>query len=118
MGDEQRRDPRVARPFLVRYRLVGTQEGWFVSPLRDLSSHGGRFFSECRFEIGTWLELEMQLPAAAQPVALRARVTRVKPAYLGTFELGVAFDTGDPSTQENLDAAVAHFLRKKGPAGA
>ena len=114
MGDEQRRDPRVARPFLVRYRPTGTQEGWFVSPLRDLSRHGGRFFSERSFEIGTALELEMQLPAAPQPVALRARVTRVKPAPLGTFELGVAFDTGDPATQANLDTTLAYFL-KKGP---
>ena len=115
MGNEQRRDPRVAQPFLVWYRPMGTREGWCMSPLRDLSRHGGRFCSERSFEVGTELELKMQLPAATQPVALRGWVTRVNPAHPGTFECGVAFDAGDPSTQATIDAALAHFLGKEGP---
>ena len=77
MSSENRRRPRVSHPFMVRYRLdteTAKNHGWFVSPLRDLSSGGARFLSEETVEPGVLLQTQLLLPTAAQPVEVKARV--------------------------------------------
>ncbi|MBI4342518.1 MAG: PilZ domain-containing protein [Candidatus Omnitrophica bacterium] len=111
---EQRRSPRIARSFMVRYRVTVPQDTvWLVSPLRDLSSGGARLLSERPLAIGDQLELQLILPMAQQPVPLKARVAWVRPAPLGMVEIGVTFDPGDAGIQQTIDSAVAHFLRKQ-----
>ena len=115
MGDaEQRRQPRVARSFMVRYRASSAgQVSWFVSPLRDLSSGGARFICETEFPLGLELEMQLLLPSAEAPVPIKARVAWAKPAPMKLTEHGVTFDAGDVGIQRTIDAAVAHFLRKQ-----
>ena len=112
--EEQRKRPRISRPFLVRYRPPSqAAERWFVSPLRDLSSGGARFLSEYPFSAGNAFEMQLLLPASKQPFLLRARVTWVKPGHLGLSEIGVTFDAGDVGFQQAIDQAVAHFLGRE-----
>jgi hypothetical protein len=112
--EEQRRRPRVAHRLLVRYRppTEGIAE-WLVSPLRDFSSGGARFLSEHPFAAGQTFELQLLLPAAQDPVTLKARVAWTKPAQMRMTELGVTFDPGDAAMQRLIDATVEHFLQKQ-----
>ena len=110
---EQRRLPRVNRSFMVRYRAAGQAQGnWFVSPLRDLSSHGARFLSEQPFAVGSLLEVALVLPTMPKPILVQANVVWTKPWRIGLTELGIAFDAGDDVTRQ-LQASVARFLRKE-----
>ena len=112
--EEQRRLPRVAHRLLVRYRppVEGTAE-WLVSPLLDLSSGGARFLSEHAFTAGERFELQLLLPAAQEPVTLKARVAWVRSAQMRMTELGVTFDPGDVMIQRLIDATVEHFLQRQ-----
>lgn len=111
MEAEQRQDPRVAHPFMVRYYW---QDSWHISPLKDFSASGARFVSEYPFAAGELLDAQLILPLARQPIAARARVVWVKPSSLGLAELGVTFELGDTEAKQAIEAAVAHFLRKQG----
>ena len=112
--EEQRKRPRVNRPFMVRYRPASKEEAkWFVSPLRDLSSGGARFITEYPFFAGDTFELQLLLPASREPVLLKARVAWVKAAHLSMSEIGVTFDPGDIGIQQTIDQAVAYFLDRQ-----
>lgn len=111
---DNRRNPRIARSFIARYRVAHPQDfSWLVSPLRDLSSGGARFLCERRLVVGDLLEMQLILPVAAQPVPLTARVAWVKPGPLNMVEVGVTFDPGDSAIQQTIDDAVTHFLKKR-----
>jgi len=77
-----------------------------------LSSSGARFLGEQAFTVGTELDVQLLLPLAEQPVALHARVAWVKPGPMHLTEYGVTFQVDEPGTQQVLDVAVEHFLRK------
>lgn len=107
---EQRHDPRVAHPFMVRYQC---QESWHVSPLKDFSTTGARFVADYPFTQGEVLDAQMIFPLARQPIAVRARIVWMKPTQWGLVELGVTFELGDAEAKQAIEAAVAHFLRKQ-----
>lgn len=109
---EHRRDPRIARGFMVRYRLP-KETAWSVSPLRDLSTSGARFLGERAFEIGVDLELQLVLPLAKDPLVLQVRVARTAPGPMNLVEYGVVFQVVEAAVQQMIDVAVAHFLRKQ-----
>lgn len=110
---EHRRDPRVTRQFMVRYRSASAGSGtWMLSPLHDLSASGARFVSEHPFAFGDHLDLQLVLPVSTQPVGLAAKVVWVKPAPLNLTEIGVAFEPASEETRQMIRDAVAHFLRQ------
>ena len=108
---EHRRDPRIVRGFMLRYRRPA-ERAWSVSPLRDLSSSGARFIGESAFEVGNELELQLVLPMAKEPLMLQARVAWVKPGPMALVEYGIMFQSDEAGVQQMIDVAVAHFLRK------
>ncbi len=61
---------------------------------------------------GVLLQTQLLLPTAAQPMEIKARVAWAKPVQFGMTELGVTFDPADMGTQQKIDSAVEHFLRK------
>lgn len=56
----------------------------------------------------------MQLLLPLRPVTLKARVVWVGSPQAGLTELGVTFAPADAAIQQQIDDAVAHFLRKQG----
>ena len=108
-GAEHRRAPRIAHPFMVRYQPAGART-WLMSPLRDLSGGGARFFSEHAFAAGEAFEIKLILPTSNHPVLLKACVAWVKPWRAGLLEVGVTFDPGDVGVQRTIDEAVSRLL--------
>ena len=112
--DEQRKCPRISRPFMIRYRPSDKEQaGWLVSPLRDLSSGGARFISEYPFFVGETFEMQLLLPALKEPLSLKARVAWVKTPHMSMSEIGITFDPGDTAIQQAIDQAVTYFLSKQ-----
>ena len=114
MAAEQRRDPRVRRPFMLRYRsLHGAGAPWSITPVRDLSTSGARFLSDHPLAAGATVELHLILPSSRQPVPLEGRVAWVKPrgtGRMGLMEVGVSFSARGDATRQLLETAVRHFL--------
>ena len=115
---ERRQSPRIPHGFLVRYRLP-TARGmvWRMSPLRDLSRGGARFLAEGFFEIGQWINLQLIVPNAKQPVDVSVRVVWSKPAkaLLNLHEYGVVFELIQPTDRQRLEAALAPLLKSHPP---
>ena len=111
-GAENRRAPRIARSFMLRYQPPG-KSTWLLSPLRDLSSGGARFLSEHDFAGGEVFEMQLVLPTSTQPVQMKARVAWVKPWRAGLVEVGVTFDPGDMGVQRTIDEAITKLLGPK-----
>ena len=111
---DSRRDPRISHAFMVRYKPPPKDATQLVSPLRDLSSGGARFFSEYPFQQGEEFEAQLVIPQAIQPVMVKAKVAWVKPFKMNMVEVGITFSAGDMIMQQAIDDAVAHFLKKPG----
>ena len=111
---ENRRTPRIAHSFMVRYQPPG-RGVWLMSPLKDLSSGGARFLSEHAFTAGEAFEVQLILATSSQPVQLKARVAWVKPWRAGLREIGLTFDAGDVGIQRTIDEAVNRLLGRKSP---
>jgi len=111
---ERRRSPRIAHPFLIRYRSSGSEGTWRIAPVRNLSAHGACFRGEYDFQIGEEVVLQLILPSSKQPLSLTARVVWSKrvnePLHL--IEYGVEFHHPDPSTQRLISELVAGFLHQ------
>lgn len=99
---------------MVKYQTASTGAGqWRMSPLRDLSTTGIRFVAEGAFPVGTALELQVCLPAAAQAISVSGRVVWARSAGAGGMtEHGVSFESLNAATQQQIAQVVEFFLRK------
>lgn len=114
---DQRKAPRVARPFMVRFRNP-LQDKWHAAPLKDLSRDGARLISEETFPPGTLLEVWIGMPVFHDPTRLMARVVWQKPAFTGRMQMseqGLVFTNPDPKLRQALEDAVLGFLKKQAP---
>ena len=114
---DKRQDPRFERSFWIWFRPVVTGvESWQVAPLRDLSTSGARFLSECAFDEGVVLETKLLLPVSSDPLRLAARVAWSRPVEGKAWKLiehGVTFDFTDRGLQQQVAAAVEYFTAQK-----
>ena len=115
-GREHRSAPRISRQFMMRYRpYEAEQEGWLVSPLRDLSATGARLLSERTLRVGDELEVQLILPASAHPIAVKAHVVWVKPWRFTIVEIGLQFDFLAVEARQAIEHAVSQSLGKPHP---
>jgi Tfp pilus assembly protein PilZ len=99
---------------MLRYRVLGSkEEGWCVSPLRDLSVGGAHFLSEHAFNVGVELETQLLLPFSQEPLSLVSRVAWVRPWHLKVVEIGVTFSSSDTGTRRRIEEAVAYLVQRE-----
>ena len=113
---ERRRFPRIAHPFIVRYRFPHMQDAaWRAAPVRNLSGEGACFRCEYAFVVGHVVELQLSLPTSKQPIPLRGRIIWAKLVNptLNLYEYGVVFDAIDAATRQLIAETVTAFLRKQ-----
>ena len=104
---ERRQFPRASQPFTVQcrnYGLVG--ESWQLVQSVNLGAGGMRFISQQLHEVGSLLELRLQLPNAEAPLALRARLAWTKTMASGLIANGVEFMDTTPEQRAQVDALV------------
>jgi len=112
MAQERRRFPRVPESFQVRYRVFGDlEESWRTVRALNFSAGGVRFRGPDLFEAGTSLNLQIQLPGAAQPMTLRGQVIWSQMQASGVTESGVEFIDVSPEHRILIDQMVS-FLAK------
>jgi Tfp pilus assembly protein PilZ len=110
---ERRRAGRIIRSFMVRYKSFAAGEGaWLTSTLRNFSAGGARFLCEREFRARDAMLLQLLLPTAREPIALKARVAWTQPASLGMVDLGVAFEPSDARAAGAIAQAARFFTAK------
>jgi len=115
MGETERRRtaPRVARPFMVRYRR-SAKASWRLATLKDLSRDGVRFVCEGTFESGEVLELQFGLPLFPQPAQIVGRIAWKRPVFSGRLQMaeyGLRFISLGAEARQTLDDAMQRFLK-------
>ncbi len=115
MGEEQRRFQRVPVPLALSCRRVGSlTDVWRQAALLDLSAGGVSFESQEPYEPSEVLGLELHLPGASAPLALRGRVVRSLPRPAGVTECAAEFIGVTPTQQAGIDDLVAFLKRRPG----
>ena len=115
MGETERRRgaPRVAQPFMVRYRRNATAP-WRLATLKDLSREGVRFVCEEVFESGEVLELQFGLPLFLQPTQIVGRIAWKRPVFSGRLQMteyGLCFTSLPADVRQTLDDAMQRFVK-------
>ena len=113
MTRERRRFPRVPESFHVQYRVFGDLgELWHAVTALDLSAGGVRFRGAEPLEAGISVNLQVQLPGAAQPMTLRGQVVWSQMLASGVTENGVEFLDVNLEQRAFIDRVVS-FLNKR-----
>lgn len=109
---ERRRFQRVAQSFDARYRSYGALgEPWRIFRTVNVSATGMRFRSGDLIELGTTLEIELDLPCLKEPLTVRGHVVWSQPMASGVTENGAEFVDLSPEQAEQIDELVK-FLSK------
>ena len=113
MTREQRKFPRIPQSFRTAYRLVGDVMGfWRDVNTLNLSAGGMRFRDTAPLQLGTIVDLQLQLPTMKDPLALRGQVVWSQMQASGVTEYGVEFTESTPDQQMQIDEFI-EFLRKR-----
>ena len=110
---ERRDAQRATHHIIVRYHVPGA-EGWYVSPLRDLSRTGARFLFEGFVSVGDLLGLWIGPPMFTEPVKISARVVWHHTGYatrLPLMECGVQFEQLESGVRRVIENDVTSHLR-------
>ena len=111
MGHEQRRFDRIPQPFQVRCRRVNEPlKAWDLALTHDLSAAGMCVQSNERFDLGTLLDVRIELPNIPGVLSLQGRVVWKKASAVG--EYGIEFLEITPDQQVQIDELV-QFLKKR-----
>jgi len=73
-GHERRKHTRIDASFLVSYRLAGSRESFDISQSANFSCGGLLLNATTCFEVGTRLEVRIQLPTVDEKIDLRGEV--------------------------------------------
>jgi len=112
--DERRKDTRIEKHFMVHYKPAKEEGGsWRMSPLKDISKNGARFLYEGDCAMGEQLILELHMPANPAAQRIKATVVRIQETDNRWAEIGVSFNEIDEKTQNDINAIVNWFLKKR-----
>ena len=111
MGQEQRRFDRTPQPFQVRCRRINEPlHAWDLALTHDLSAAGMRIQSSEPFDIGTILDVQIELPNLPGSAHLQGRVVWGRTSAVR--EYGIEFVEITPDQQALIDELV-QFLKKR-----
>ncbi len=118
-NSDKRINPRIARNFVIRYRLSRTEQAanWSTSVIKNISQGGCCFPTGVPFVIGQVLELEVQLPALNAPIKFSGEVKRCQYTEavhgITAYMVALRFQEIDPGQKKILIDTVDFFVRKQ-----
>ncbi len=116
-GKERRKYKRTGEPYYtVRLRikhhegLRTSSAGWDWVVLKDLSIGGALFSYNKHLEIGTLLDLIIDVSAFTPAINCVGRVTRVEKSQLhSTIHVAIEFEDIDEQTKEMINTLLKHL---------
>ncbi len=108
---EKRSATRVSMSIPIRYRLLENGAYWKEGETQNLSNNGVRLAIPTTVSVGSWIEIEIQLPDAPKPVRLKGKVACCLPSFSAGLTLcGVAFEDLRKVSQKDR---LIHFIADK-----
>ncbi len=120
-GKERRKYKRPGKPYyMVRLRikyhegLKTSSAGWDWVVLKDLSAGGAIFSYNKNLEIGTFLDLKIDVSASTHAINCVGRVTRIKQSQLhSTLKVAIEFTEIDEQAKELINKIAEELVEQK-----
>ncbi len=120
-GKERRKYKRTGEPYYtVRLRikhhegLRTSSTGWDWVVLKDLSIGGALFSYNKHLEIGTLLDLIIDVSTFTPAIHCVGRVTRIEQSQLhSTLQVAIEFEDIDEQTKELINKMVEKIIEQK-----
>ncbi len=119
-GKEKRKYKRIKKSYMVRLRIKHYEElktssaGWDWVELKDLSAGGVLFSYNKHLEIGTLLDLIIDVSASTPAVNCVGRVTRIEQSQPpSTLHFAVEFKNIDEQEKELINKIAEEVIEQK-----
>ncbi|MDD5005888.1 MAG: PilZ domain-containing protein [Candidatus Omnitrophica bacterium] len=113
-GPERRRNPRVHKNFVVNYRIYGDPDNIDISQTKNISEGGMLLTTNCAFDNGTILAIEIKLPFISSYIRLLGKVLESKEiAHDLIYETRLVFNYMDDQSKEFVRNTVNYFSKKE-----
>ncbi len=112
-GPEKRKYPRCTGRFIVSYRVIPNNNNADISQSKNLSLGGMLLTTNCQFEVGTNLALEIRLPFDPDPIMTIAKVLESKEITKGViYDTRLVFLAIDEKHRKIIGETVDYYLKK------
>ena len=120
-GKEKRKYKRTGKPYyVVRLRIkhhkgvTTSSAGWDWVVLKDLSVGGALFSYNKHLEIGTLLDLKIDVSAFTPAINCIGRVTRIEQSQLySTIHVAIEFEDIDEQAKELINKIAEEIIEQK-----
>ncbi len=119
-GKEKRKYKRIKKSYMVRLRikhhegLKTSSAGWDWVELKDLSAGGALFSYNKHLEIGTLLDLVIDVSAFTPAINCVGRVTRIEQSQPpSTLHFAVEFENIDEQEKELINKIAEEVIERK-----
>jgi len=112
-GTEKRKFPRAVGRFIVSYRILENNGNHDITQTRDLSLGGMLLTTNCQFNPGTNLALEIRLPFDPNPIMLIGKVLESKEITKDIiYDTRLVFLAIDEKHRKIINETVGYYLKK------
>jgi hypothetical protein len=113
IGPEKRKAPRCTGRFIVSYRVIPNNSNADISQTKNLSLGGMLLTTNCQFEVGTNLALEIRLPFDPDPIMTIAKVLESSEITKGViYDTRLIFLAIDEKHRKVIGETVGYYLKK------
>ncbi len=112
-GIERRKHPRAEGRFIVSYRVMPANNNADITQTKNLSLGGMLLTTNCQFDEGTNLALEIRLPFDPNPIMLIAKVLESKVVTKNMiYDTRLIFLAVDEKHRNIIQETVNYYLKK------
>jgi len=112
-GVEKRKYPRAIGRFIISYRILESNGNNDISQTKNLSLGGMLLTTNCQFQPGTNLALEIRLPFDPNPIMLIAKVLESKEITKDViYDTRLIFLAIDEKHRKVINETVCYYLKK------
>ena len=112
-GVEKRKYPRAIGRFIISYRILENNGNNDISQTKNLSLGGMLLTTNCQFQPGTNLALEIRLPFDPNPIMLIAKVLESKEITKNViYDTRLIFLAIDEKHRKVINETVRYYLKK------
>lgn len=112
-GPERRKHPRVCGRFMVSYRIIEAKDNFETSQTKNISLGGMLLTTNCRFDPGMILAVEIRLPFEEDPIRLVAKVIEsVEITRDLIYDTRLQFLDVDERHRNIINKTVNYYLNK------
>ena len=112
-GIEKRKHPRANGRFIVSYRVIPSSTGSDISQSKNLSLGGMLLTTNCQFEVGTTLALEIRLPFDPNPIMIIAKILESNEITKNIiYDTRLIFLAVDEKHRKIISETIGYYLKK------